>query len=137
MNPHVGPFVANPKLIMKARKSSNHINGDGAGTDLTAKAATAQKIAEVARKHFKMLKAECKQARKAFKQARKAAKRARKEAEEAAQELLIAKNDAARRHKPVKKIARRTQQPTQRKTQTATAIPLPSAATASVSTGTA
>ena len=120
---------------MKARKSSNHVNGDGASADVTAKAAAAQKIADVARKHFKMLKAEYKQARKAYKQARKAAKRARKEAETAAHALAIAKNDASRR-KAVKKIAKRAQ-PVQRKTHTATAIPLPSTATESVSTGTA
>jgi hypothetical protein len=117
---------------MKARKASNHINGDGSTTDLTAKAAAAQRIAEVARKHFKMLKAECKQARKAYKQARKAAKRARKEVEEAAQ-LVIARNDAAR--KPARKVAKRAQ-PIQRKTHTVTAIPLPTtAATASLSSG--
>jgi hypothetical protein len=47
---------------------------------LIAKAAAAEKLAEAARKHWRVLKIEQKQARKAFKQAKKAAKLARKDA---------------------------------------------------------
>jgi hypothetical protein len=69
---------------MKAKKNGNHANGHNSAQALVAKAAATQKIADAARKHFKMLKAEFKQARKAFKQAKKAARRARKEAKAAA-----------------------------------------------------
>jgi hypothetical protein len=117
------------------KKSGNHENGNGSPQDLAAKATAAQNIADVARKHFKMLKAEYKQARKTYRQAKKAAKGARKEAEVAA-EILKAKPVVARQHRPVKKVAKRPQ-PVQRKTQTATAIPLPATATASVSSTTA
>src|SRR5689334_14094804 len=120
---------------MKSRTSS-HENGNGNGSshDPVAKAATTARIAQVARKHFKMLKAEYKQARKAYRQAKKAAKHARKEADELA-EMLKAKPVNAR-PKAVKKVVKRAQ-PVQRKTQTATAIPLPAPATASASTPTA
>ena len=47
---------------------------------LIAKAAAAEKLAEAARQHWRVLKMEQKQARKAFKQAKKAAKLARKDA---------------------------------------------------------
>src|SRR5262245_1620849 len=83
---------------MKRKTNSSHANGNGHDSTqaLVAKAAATQKIADAARKHFKMLKAEYKQARKAFRQAKKAAKRARKEAE-AAQELAAQKLAAARK----------------------------------------
>jgi hypothetical protein len=134
--PHRRPAVANPKLgtLMK-KKSGNHENGNGAPQNLIARATAAQNIADVARQHFKTLKAEYKQARKAYRQARKAAKRARKEAEAAA-EILATKAASARPPKLVKKAAKRAH-PVQRKTHTATAIPLPTAATASVSSTTA
>lgn len=124
---------------MKTRKLNTHANTNG--HDLAAKAAAAQNIADVARKHFKMLKAEYKQARKAFKQAKKAAKRARKEVEAAA-EVLKAKHLVDARHqKPVKKIIRRNHAHTlHRKTHTVTTgthIPLPSAPVPGISTGTA
>lgn len=124
---------------MKTRKSSNHQNGNGASHDVIAKAAAAQNIADVARKHFKMLKAEYRQARKAFKQAKKAARRARKEAKAATK--LLKKNGAARHGQPAKKTTRRGHsrriQPTQ-KAQPRTTIPLPPAVgTPNLSAGTA
>lgn len=78
---------------MKTKKMSNHKNGRVSAQALVAKAATAQRIAEAARKHLKRLKTEHRQARKAFKQAKKAAKRAAKEAKGAAK-LLKPKNGA-------------------------------------------
>ena len=69
---------------MKTKKTANHSSGHNSPQTLIAKAAATQKIADAARKHFKMLKAEYKQARKSFKQAKKAARRARKEAKAAA-----------------------------------------------------
>jgi hypothetical protein len=125
---------------MKTQKSSSHANGNGSSHNPAARATAAQNIADVARKHFKMLKAEYKQARKAYRQAKKAAKRAHKEAEAAA-EILKAKAAVAKQRRAKKPVKRA--QPLHRKTQTATAataIPLPDAtgaATPSISTGTA
>src|SRR5436190_19791647 len=91
---------------MKTREMNGHSNGNGNVDALVAKAQTAQKLADAARKHFKMLKSEQKQARKAFRQARKAAKRARKEAE-AAVEALAAKQARASRRPRSKPPVRR------------------------------
>ena len=74
----------NDEVFMKTKKTANHSNGHNSPQALIARAAATQKIADAARKHFKMLKAEYKQARKSFKQARKAARRACKEAKAAA-----------------------------------------------------
>src|SRR4051812_47823887 len=84
----------NQKHSMKTREMNGHTNENGNVDALVARAQTAQKLADAARKHFKMLKSEQKQARKAFRQARKAAKRARKEAEVAV-EALAAKQTRA------------------------------------------
>ena len=104
-------LTQNPKHSMKTREMNGHHNGNGNVDALVAKAQTAQKLADAARKHFKMLKAEQKQARKAFRQAKKAAKRARKEAETAVEALAAkqareanrAKSKAPRRQASVQK----------------------------------
>ena len=88
--------IPGPFCFMKSRKAATHENGDGLTQSLAAKAATARHLADMAKKHFKRLKAEYKQARKAYRQAKKAAKRARKEAR-AAMKLLKAKQEMPRR----------------------------------------
>ena len=89
---------------MKKRKS-NAQNGHNSAQDLIAEASRTEKIAEAARKHLKMLKAEHKQARKAFKQAKKAAKRARKEVKAAAK-LLKSRNGNGKPHRSTKPAKR-------------------------------
>jgi len=79
---------------MKTKK----LHQNGHGPDPFAKAAAAEKLAEIARKHRKMLKAEYKQARKSYKQAKKAAERARREAD-AAEIALKARQPSKRRPK--------------------------------------
>jgi len=75
---------------------------------LIAKAAAAEKLAEAARKHWRVLKMEQKQARKAFKQAKKAAKLARKDArtvlkllEDSTKKVTAAKKAKRLKPKPI------------------------------------
>ena len=84
---------------MKTKK----LQQNGHGPDPFAKVAAAEKLAEAARKHRKMLKAEYKQARKSYKQAKKAAERARQEADAA--EIAL---KAHRRSKPRPKTSAAT-----------------------------
>jgi len=76
---------------MKTKKAKGHSSDKGSRhqqpQQLIAKAAAAEKLAEAARKHWRVLKTEQKQARKAFKQAKKAAKLARKDARTALKSL--------------------------------------------------
>jgi len=78
-------------MNMKTKKakghSSNKTSGHPQPQQLIAKAAAAEKLAEAARKHWRVLKMEQKQARKAFKQAKKAAKLARRDARTALKSL--------------------------------------------------
>jgi hypothetical protein len=96
---------------MKSQKSSAHRNGNGAVHALVAKAEAAQKLADVARKHFKMLKAEHKAARKAFKQAKRAAKRASHEAEAALQASAAKQATKGTRAKSATRSATAVQKP--------------------------
>ena len=117
-------------VFMKSRKAATHENenGDGVSHTLAAKAATAKHLADMARKHYKMLKAEYKQARKAYKQARKAARRARKEAK-AAMKLLRAQNETARLVDRPRKL-KRAQKMRRAHAGSTSTIPLPTASTA-------
>src|SRR5437879_6356984 len=76
---------------MKTKKAKGHSSDKGSRhqqpQQLIAKAAAAEKLAEAARKHWRILKMEQKQARKAFKQAKKAAKLARRDARTALKSL--------------------------------------------------
>ena len=76
---------------MKTKKakgrSSDKARSHQQPQQLIAKAAAAEKLAEAARKHWRVLKMEQKQARKAFKQAKKAAKLSRKDARTALKSL--------------------------------------------------
>ena len=120
---------------MKPRQTSKHRDGAKSAQDLIAQAKTTQLLADAARKHFKMLKAEQKEARIAFKQAKKAAKRARKEAKAAAR-LLKSKN-GSRTHRPKTKTApRRNQAPSTiaaKRPTSRTTIPLPAYSPPSIS----
>ena len=72
--------------------SSNKAGGHPQPQQLIAKAAAAEKLAEAARKHWRLLKMEQKQARKVFKQAKKAAKLARKDSRAALKSLKDSQN---------------------------------------------
>lgn len=65
---------------MKPKKSQSYRQTKARAHKLLMKAASAQEIADMARRHLKMLKAELRQARKAYKQAKKAVKRTTKDA---------------------------------------------------------
>jgi hypothetical protein len=119
---------------MKPRTSSSHENGNGSFHDLAARAATTEKIAQVARKHYKMLKAEYKLARKAFRQAKKAARCARKEAK-VAEQLLKSKSGvrtSARKVKAVRSSARKSRLHTSRARQSHQPIAMPAPVPATV-----
>ncbi len=92
---------------MKTKPLTTGQNGHKAAENLIAKAATLQRLADSARKHLKLVKAEHKQARKAFKQAKKAAKRARREASAAAKKSRSKGSARTNRQKPTAARARR------------------------------
>src|SRR5260221_6412442 len=96
---------------MKTKKAKGHSSNKASGQpqpqQLIAKAAAAEKLAEAARKHWRVLKMEQKQARKAFKQAKKAAKLARRDARTALKSLKASpkKVTAAKKAKRLKAAA--------------------------------
>jgi hypothetical protein len=112
---------------MKTKHANGKHNGKTSLQDIVLKAATAQKLADAARKHFKTLKADYKAARKGFKQAKKAAKLARKELEAAKQ--LEASRHAARPRAKTRHVGKRSAHlPTVTPARTAVpsvSIPLP------------
>jgi len=102
---------------MKTKKEKGHSSGKARRhqqpQQLIAKAAEAEKLAEAARKYWRVLKMEQKQARKAFKQAKKAAKLARKDARTVLKSLkdrpkILPAAKKAKRLKPESVLSKRS-----------------------------
>ncbi len=95
---------------MKTKKAKGHSSNKASRHpqphQLIAKAAAAEKLAEAARKHWRVMKMEQKQARKAFKQAKKAVKLARRDARTALKSLKASpkKVTAAKKAKRLKAV---------------------------------